>query len=333
VLPAVACETASPQRRLKTDAKRDRERTVSLRRSVTNDDRSARWPVLEQLPFCHRSAREITGLDRWKSVPGGTRTGCHTTYARLFVDRAVMPEHSLAIGRPALTIRISRRRLIATTASGPATMGSIAMPLEPRRRRRKLPTALQWRRDPRRRRWSGAATTGPRGAGRGLHPESFTTSRRAVQAWRPRAGRHRQKALSRRELQAGQGIFYGVDIPDLVEPTVTGKSMVGRVAPHPPTSVRSPSPGPAIRWFRAFGLTTPGRHEVHDQWPKSRPDSSSTLADNIYAAGPITRKSTATCALWKNIVTEEKSKPAANRGRKYRRRLQIHLMDKKSGRC
>src|SRR5258708_7591323 len=134
-----------------------------------------------------------------------------------------------------MTIRISRRRFLSTTAaSGLASMGSIAMPYLSRAADRPQVThgvqsgdvtadgGVVWARADRPSRMMVEAST----------TESFKTIQKSLFIDVLPESDFTGKALLD-ELPAGQDIFYRVKFADLAEPTVIGESMVGRFRTAP----------------------------------------------------------------------------------------------------
>jgi alkaline phosphatase D len=115
-----------------------------------------------------------------------------------------------------------------------------------------------------------------------------------------------------KDLPAGQDIFYRVKLQDLFEPTIVGEPMVGHF--------RTPSAEKKSITFCWSGDTagqgwgideSRGGMKIYSTILENRPDFFLHSGDNIYANGPIVSEvKLPDGTLWKNIVTEEKSKVA-----------------------
>jgi alkaline phosphatase D len=230
-----------------------------------------------------------------------------------------------------MTIRISRRRFLATTAaSGAAAMGSIAMPYLSRAADRpQITHGLQsgdvtadggvvWARADRPSRMLVEAST----------TDSFKTIQKSLFIDVLPESDFTGKALLD-ELPAGQDIFYRVKFADLAEPTIIGEPMVGRfrTAPADKRSISFTWSGDTVG--QGFGINEAwGGMKCYATVLKSRPDFFIHSGDNIYADGPIAAEvKLANGEIWKNIVTEEKSKPAETLA-EYRGAYKYNLMDK-----
>jgi alkaline phosphatase D len=119
------------------------------------------------------------------------------------------------------------------------------------------------------------------------------------------------KALMER-LPAGQDIFYRIRFQDLSQPTITGDPVIGRFRTAP-ADLRSIS----FVWSgdtagQGWGIDEArGGMRTYATMRKSRPDFFIHSGDNIYADGAIVAEvKLPNGETWKNIVTEEKSKPA-----------------------
>lgn len=113
-------------------------------------------------------------------------------------------------------------------------------------------------------------------------------------------------------LPAGQDIFYRVQLQDHASPTVLGEAATGRfrTAPADRRSI-------AFAWSgdtagQGWGIDeSRGGMRAYSTVLRNRPDFFIHSGDNIYADGPIlAEQKLPDGGVWKNIVTEEKSKPA-----------------------
>ncbi len=130
-------------------------------------------------------------------------------------------------------------------------------------------------------------------------------------------------------LPAGQDIFYRVTPQDLSEPSVLGEAMTGRFRTAPATA-RSIS-------FVWSGDTVGQGWGINEDWGgmkayatmmKHQPDFFIHSGDTVYADGPIAAEvKLADGTIWKNLVTEEKSKPAETLA-EYRGQWKYNLLDK-----
>jgi alkaline phosphatase D len=113
-------------------------------------------------------------------------------------------------------------------------------------------------------------------------------------------------------LPAAQDIFYRVRFQDLASPTISGEAQVGRfrTAPSDRLSVSFVWSGDTAG--QGWGIDeSRGGMRTYATMLKSRPDFFIHNGDNIYADGPIAaEQKMPNGEIWKNIVTEDKSKPA-----------------------
>src|SRR4051794_16345004 len=189
-----------------------------------------------------------------------------------------------------MTIRISRRRFLASTAAtGAGVFGGIAMPYLSRAADRpQITHGLQsgdvtadggvvWARADRPARMLVEAST----------TESFKTVQKSLFMDVLPESDFTAKALLD-ELPAGQDIFYPGKIADLAEPTNVGEPMGGPF-PTAPADKRSVS-------FAWSGDTVGQGFGINEAWGgmkcyatvlKSRPDFFIHSGDNIYADGPV----------------------------------------------
>src|SRR5882724_1690422 len=113
-------------------------------------------------------------------------------------------------------------------------------------------------------------------------------------------------------LPAGQDVFYRIRFADLAEPTILSEPMTGRFR-------TAPSDRRAISFVwsgdtagQGWGIDEArGGMRAYATMLKSRPDFFLHSGDTIYADGPIAAEvKLSDGTLWKNIVTEDKSKAA-----------------------
>ena len=130
-------------------------------------------------------------------------------------------------------------------------------------------------------------------------------------------------------LPAGQDIFFRVQLQDLFEPSVTGESMSGRfrTAPADQRSVSFCWSGDTAG--QGWGIDeSRGGMTIYSTILKNRPDFFIHSGDNIYADGPIpAEQELPDGGVWRNIVTEETSKPAETLA-EFRGRYKYNLMDR-----
>ena len=125
-------------------------------------------------------------------------------------------------------------------------------------------------------------------------------------------------------LPAAQDIFYRVRFQDLASPTIVGEPQVGRfrTAPNDRRSISFIWSGDTAG--QGWGIDeSRGGMRAYATMLKSRPDFFIHNGDNIYADGPIAaEQKMPNGQVWRNIVTEDKSKPAETT-RRVPRQLQI----------
>jgi alkaline phosphatase D len=130
-------------------------------------------------------------------------------------------------------------------------------------------------------------------------------------------------------LPAAQDIFYRVQLEDLGSPTITGEPVVGRfrTAPADRRSVTFAWSGDTAG--QGWGIDEArGGMRLYSTMLRNRPDFFIHSGDNIYADGPIPAElKLPNGEMWKNIVTEEKSKPAETLA-EFRGAYKYNLMDK-----
>jgi len=130
-------------------------------------------------------------------------------------------------------------------------------------------------------------------------------------------------------LPAGQDIFYRIRFADLAEPTILSEPMTGRFR-------TAPSDRRAISFVwsgdtagQGWGIDEArGGMRAYATMLKSRPDFFLHSGDTIYADGPIAAEvKLSDGTLWKNIVTEDKSK-AAETLSEFRGNFKYNLIDR-----
>src|SRR5215831_15033417 len=130
-------------------------------------------------------------------------------------------------------------------------------------------------------------------------------------------------------LPAAQEIFYRVRFQDLASPTIVGEPQVGRFRTAP-TDRRSVS----FLWSgdtagQGWGIDeSRGGMRTYATMLKNRPDFFIHNGDNIYADGPIAaEQKMPNGEIWKNVVTEDKSKVAETLA-EFRGAYKYNLLDK-----
>jgi alkaline phosphatase D len=130
-------------------------------------------------------------------------------------------------------------------------------------------------------------------------------------------------------LPAGQDIFYRIRFQDLASPTISGEPMVGRfrTAPSDRRSVSFVWSGDTMG--QGWGIDeSRGGMKTYATMLRNRPDFFIHSGDTIYADGPIAaEQKMPDGGIWKNIVTEDKSKPAETLA-EYRGNYKYNLIDK-----
>ena len=131
------------------------------------------------------------------------------------------------------------------------------------------------------------------------------------------------------DLPAGQDIFYRIRFQDISDPSVIGEPAVGRfrTAPSDRRSV-------AFTWSgdtcgQGWGIDEArGGMRTYAAMHKNRPDFFIHSGDTIYADGPLPAEmKLPNGEVWKNLVTEEKSKPAETLA-EFRGNHKYNLLDK-----
>ncbi|MEJ2625964.1 MAG: alkaline phosphatase D family protein [Pseudolabrys sp.] len=130
-------------------------------------------------------------------------------------------------------------------------------------------------------------------------------------------------------LPASQDIFYRVRFADLASPTVVGEPQVGRfrTAPADRRSVSFVWSGDTAG--QGWGIDeSRGGMRTYATMQKNRPDFFIHNGDNIYADGAIhAEQKMPNGEIWKNVTTEEKSKPAETLA-EFRGAYKYNLLDK-----
>ena len=130
-------------------------------------------------------------------------------------------------------------------------------------------------------------------------------------------------------LPAGQDIFYRIRFQDLASPTIVGEPMVGRfrTAPRDRRSISFVWSGDTAG--QGWGIDEArGGMRTYATMLRNRPDFFIHSGDTIYADGPIlAEQKMPNGEIWKNVVTEEKSKPAETLA-EFRGNYKYNLLDK-----
>ncbi len=129
-------------------------------------------------------------------------------------------------------------------------------------------------------------------------------------------------------LPAGQDIFYRVRFEDLAAPTISSEAQVGRfrAAPNDRRSVSFVWSGDTAG--QGWGIDeSRGGMRTYATMRNSQPDFFIHSGDSIYADCPIERElKLPNGEIWKNIVTEEKSRIATSVA-DYRGNYKYNLLD------
>jgi alkaline phosphatase D len=130
-------------------------------------------------------------------------------------------------------------------------------------------------------------------------------------------------------LPAGQDIFYRIRFQDLSEPTIVGEAKVGhfRTAPGDRRSISFTWSGDTAG--QGWGIDEArGGMRAYSTMLRNRPDFFIHSGDNIYADGPIlAEQKMPNGEIWKNLVTEDKAKPAETLN-EFRGNYKYNLLDK-----
>jgi len=130
-------------------------------------------------------------------------------------------------------------------------------------------------------------------------------------------------------LPAGQDIFYRIRFQDLFSPTIVGEPMTGRfrTAPSDQRSISFVWSGDTAG--QGWGIDEArGGMRTYATMLRNRPDFFIHNGDNIYADGPIlAEQKMPNGEIWKNIVIEEKAKPAETLA-EFRANYKYNLLDR-----
>ena len=131
------------------------------------------------------------------------------------------------------------------------------------------------------------------------------------------------------DLPPAQDIFYRVRFQDLASPTTSGEPKVGRfrTAPSDRRSISFVWSGDTAG--QGWGIDeSRGGMRTYAAMLKNRPDFFVHNGDTIYADGPIAaEQKMPNGQVWRNIVTEDKSKPAETLA-EFRGNYKYNLLDK-----
>ena len=130
-------------------------------------------------------------------------------------------------------------------------------------------------------------------------------------------------------LPAGQDIFYRIRFQDLASPTVESEPVVGRfrTAPADRRSISFVWSGDTAG--QGWGIDeSRGGMRTYATMQRNRPDFFIHIGDTIYADGPLAAEQKMPGGgVWKNLVTEEKSKVAETLA-EFRGNYKYNLLDK-----
>jgi alkaline phosphatase D len=130
-------------------------------------------------------------------------------------------------------------------------------------------------------------------------------------------------------LPTGQDIFYRIRFQDLSEPTIVGETKIGRfrTAPGDRRSISFTWSGDTAG--QGWGIDEArGGMRAYSTMLRNRPDFFIHSGDNIYADGPIlAEQKMPNGEIWKNMVTEDKAKPAETLA-EFRGNYKYNLLDK-----
>jgi alkaline phosphatase D len=131
------------------------------------------------------------------------------------------------------------------------------------------------------------------------------------------------------DLPAGQDIFYRVKLVDLFEPTLVGEAQVGHFKTAPADLRRVSFCWSGDTVGQGWGIDeSRGGMTIYATILKNQPDFFLHSGDTIYADGPLVAEvSLPDGTLWRNLVTEEKSKPAETLA-EFRGAFKYNLLDK-----
>ena len=130
-------------------------------------------------------------------------------------------------------------------------------------------------------------------------------------------------------LPAGQDIFYRLSFLNLAEPTIVSAPVIGRFRTAPATKRTVTFCWSGDTVGQGWGIDeSRGGMKIYDAMRRNRPDFFIHSGDNIYADGPVLPEQTMPDGgIWKNIVLEEKTKPAETLA-EYRANWRYNLLDK-----
>ena len=130
-------------------------------------------------------------------------------------------------------------------------------------------------------------------------------------------------------LPEGQEIFYRIAMQNLAEPAIIGEFLLGRFRSVPADKRDVTFCWSADTCGQGWGIDEArGGMKTYATLLKHRPDFFIHSGDNIYADSPIVAEiKLANGEVWKNIVTEEKSKPAESLA-EFRGNYKYNLLDK-----
>jgi alkaline phosphatase D len=130
-------------------------------------------------------------------------------------------------------------------------------------------------------------------------------------------------------LPAGQDIYYRIRPQDLSSPTVFGEPMTGRFRTAPADRRSNSFVWSGDTAGQGWGIDeTRGGMRTSATMLRNRPDFLIHNGDTIYADGPISGEvRLPDGTLWKNLVTEEKSKPAETIA-EFRGNYKYNLLDR-----
>jgi len=231
-----------------------------------------------------------------------------------------------------MTVRIplSRRRFLATAAASTAISAVVPRPYLSRAADRpvithgiqsgdvSLDSAVIWARADRPARMLAEVAT----------TDSFKTIHRAVFVDALPETDFTANALID-GLPAGQDIFYRIRFQDLASPTIVGEPMTGRfrTAPSDQRSISFVWSGDTAG--QGWGIDEArGGMRTYATMLRNRPDFFIHSGDNIYADGPIlAEQKMPNGEIWKNVVMEEKAKPAETLA-EFRANYKYNLLDR-----
>jgi len=231
-----------------------------------------------------------------------------------------------------MTVRIplSRRRFLATAAASTAISAVVPRPYLSRAADRpvithgiqsgdvSLDSAVIWARADRPARMLAEVAT----------TDSFKTIHRAVFVDALPESDFTANALID-GLPAGQDIFYRIRFQDLASPTIVGEPMTGRfrTAPSDQRSISFVWSGDTAG--QGWGIDEArGGMRTYATMLRNRPDFFIHSGDNIYADGPIlAEQKMPNGEIWKNVVLEEKAKPAETLA-EFRANYKYNLLDR-----